>query len=127
MSHRTPSHFLAIDRKVLMAAARSSGANAFSCTTSVHAAKYGSRPLASRAAFLIATATPAGLRRHTPISQTASKPAVAIASHSWSGTLARSTWRPSPLDSACNQGHVLISYTKGCGGGSQLVLARRFA
>ena len=44
--------------------------------------------------FVIAIAIPAGLRFQTPISQTASKPSDATASHSASGTLARPTVAP---------------------------------
>ena len=47
MSQRTPSHWAAIEPSVSITAARRSGENAFSCTTSGQAGKYGSRPLAS--------------------------------------------------------------------------------
>ena len=47
MSQRTPSHCSAIDSSVSTTAERSSGENAFSCTTSGQAGKYGSRPFAS--------------------------------------------------------------------------------
>ena len=46
--------------------------------------------------FSSAIAIPAGLRSQTPISQTASKPSAAIASHSRAGHLARPTVAPVP-------------------------------
>ena len=67
------------------------------------------RKLSIRPSFASATAIPAGLRSQTPISQTASKPSAAIASHSFAGTLARSIAVPSRRLSSSSQTHVLIS------------------
>ena len=50
---------------------------------------------ASRPGFLLAMAMPAGLRSHTPMNQTASKPRAAMASHSGAGTEAGVTGFPS--------------------------------
>ena len=47
MSQRIPSHCPAMSPSVCAVAARIAGENAFSCTTSGHAGKYGSRPWAS--------------------------------------------------------------------------------
>src|ERR1700691_5952561 len=56
---------------------------------------------------------PAGLRSQTPISQTASKPNLAIASHSSEGTLPKSTEVPVLRLSSESQTQVLISYSVG--------------
>ena len=55
MSQRSPSHCSAIAIRVSATASRSAGANALSCATSGHGAKYGSRPLAT---------TPPAVRRN---------------------------------------------------------------
>ena len=57
----------------------------------------------------MASARPAGLRSHTPISQTASTPAGVTSSHSASGTPDRVIRRPAARDSASSHTAVLIS------------------
>src|ERR1700761_4655035 len=63
--------------------------------------------------FWLAIAIPAGLRSQTPINQTASKPSLAIASHSPSGTERRSIDAPLFTLSSPSQTQVLISYRTG--------------
>ena len=63
-----------------------------------------------------AIAAPAGLRAHTPISQTASTPAPATSSHTSSGTSPSVTGRPRASARSCSQTHVKISWTSGFGG-----------
>ena len=63
--------------------------------------------LSVSAAFVMAMATPAGLRCQTPISHTASYPA--SASQVCCGTPPRSTRRPAASLSAASHGSVLIS------------------
>ena len=67
------------------------------------------RKLSTSDSFASAIAFPAGLRSQTPISQTASNPSEAIASHSDSGTPARSTGLPSRRLSSSSQTQVLTS------------------
>src|SRR6478735_4673240 len=57
---------------------------------------------------------PAGLRRHTPISQTASKPRSSSSSQYRAGTLPRSMLWPSFMPIEFSQAQVLISWMKGC-------------
>jgi hypothetical protein len=67
------------------------------------------RKLSTSASFRSAIATPAGLRSQTPISQTASNPSAAIASHSLFGTSARSIFSPRRVRNSSSHTHVLIS------------------
>ena len=78
-------------------------------TSSVWKSGSARRKLSTRPAFSSAIAIPAGLRSQTPISQTASKPSAATASHSRPGTLARSIAAPSRRLSSSSQTQVLIS------------------
>ena len=71
------------------------------------AARRGTSPAAAGSA--VASARPAGLRSHTPISQTASTPAGVASSHSASGMSARLIRRPAARDSASSHTAVLIS------------------
>ena len=67
------------------------------------------RKLSISPSFSSAIAIPAGLRSQTPISQTASNPSAAIASHSLAGTPARPIFLPSRGRSSSSQTQVLIS------------------
>ena len=78
-------------------------------TSSVRKSGRARRKLSISPPFASAIAIPAGLRSQTPISQTASKPSAAIASHSPPGTVARSTGAPSRRLSSSSQTQVLIS------------------
>src|SRR6478609_1297823 len=85
MSHRTPSHWSAMDPTVCTAASRRPGSMALSCTTSGHAGKYGSRPLAN-------TRPPTATKDAGSAVRSASVPATKISGRSvvqgWSGA----TW-----------------------------------
>ena len=74
------------------------------CSRAARARKSSSRP-----GFCSAIAIPAGLRSQTPMSQTASKPSAAIASHSAAGTPASPIFLPSRARSSSSQTQVLIS------------------
>ncbi len=78
-------------------------------TSSVRKSGSARRKLSIRPSFSSAIAIPAGLRSQTPISQTASNPSTAIASHSCPGTPARSIAVPSRRLSSSSQTQVLIS------------------
>src|SRR5215471_17407900 len=67
-------------------------------------------------ASALVTAGPAGLRSHTPISQTASTPAGVTASQSAAATSASVSWRPASWDSEVSQTAVLTSYITGLAG-----------
>src|SRR5271165_3283724 len=67
----------------------------------------------SRFSFRLAIAIPAGLRSQTPMNQTASKPNLAMASHSAEGTELKSTEAPVFRLSSESQTQVLISYSVG--------------
>src|SRR5262252_1765096 len=69
----------------------------------------------------LATASPAGLCSHTPISQTASTPAGVTASQSAAATSASVNGRPAACDSEVSQTAVLTSYITGLAG--HLVIA----
>src|SRR6185437_10791281 len=64
----------------------------------------------------LVTASPAGLRCHTPISQTASTPAGVTASQSDAATSASVSRRPAARDSEVSQTAVLTSYITGLAG-----------
>ena len=96
MSQRTPSHWSAIRRSVSITAARSAGEKASSWTTSGHAGKYGSRPLAST---LPATSTndAGSSRRSSAVPWTKRSGCVVV--HGWSGATwfgTKSRIRPKP-------------------------------
>ncbi len=67
------------------------------------------RNSATRSLFATAMAAPAGLRSHTPINHTASKPESAMASQCSAGTVDKFTDAPAFALSPVSQGHVLIS------------------
>src|SRR5689334_24122765 len=67
-------------------------------------------------ASALVTASPAGLRSHTPISQTASTPAGVTASQSDAATSASVSRRPAAPDSEVSQTEVLTSYITGLAG-----------
>src|ERR1700739_2329165 len=74
------------------------------------------RKSSTRVLFWLAIAMPAGLRSQTPMNQTASKPNLAMASHSGEGTELKSTGLPAFMLSSESQTQVLISYKVGyCG------------
>jgi len=68
-----------------------------------------SRKLSVSESFCSAIPIPAGLRSQTPISQTASNPSAAIASHSAAGTPASPIFFPTRARSSSSQTQVLIS------------------
>ena len=59
--------------------------------------------------FALASARPAGLRSHTPISHTASAPSGVTASHAACGTSPSVTRRPAARDKSASQIAVLTS------------------
>ena len=67
-------------------------------------------------ASALVTASPAGLRSHTPISQTASTPAGVTASQPDAATSANVRRRPAAWDSEVSQTAVLTSYITGLAG-----------
>src|SRR5215831_7986139 len=67
-------------------------------------------------ASALVTASPAGLRSHTPISQTASTPAGVTASQSGGATSASVSRCPAAWDSEVSQTAVLTSYITGLAG-----------
>src|SRR5580704_10386111 len=71
------------------------------------------RKSSTRFLFLLAIAIPAGLRSQTPMNQTASKPNLAMASHSAESTEPKSTEVPVFWPSSESQTQVLISYNVG--------------
>src|SRR6516162_9660651 len=71
----------------------------------------------------LVTASPAGLRSHTPISQTASTPAGVTASQSGAATSASVTRRPAAWDSEVSQTAVLTSYITGLAGHPLIAVA----
>ena len=68
-----------------------------------------SRNSAMRSGSAMAIAVPAGLRRHTPISQTASTPSSVSRSHAAAGTVASWTGPPVVRPRRSSQGQVSIS------------------
>src|ERR1700683_452847 len=66
---------------------------------------------------------PAGLRSQTPMNQTASKPNLAMASHSAAGTQLKSTGVPVFRLSSESQTQVLISYSVGYRGQTDMLVA----
>ena len=71
--------------------------------------RQGPRNDAWSSSFALATASPAGLRSHTPISHTASTPSGVTESQSAPPTSANVRRRPAPRDSSSSQTAVLIS------------------
>src|SRR5215470_13023589 len=67
-------------------------------------------------ASALVTVSPAGLRSHTPISQTASTPAGVTASQPDAATSANVSRRPAACDSEVSQTAVLTSYITGLAG-----------